>query len=92
MGSLLELSWAGSKEVKLAEGGTRKFLKDGDEVIMTGCCKVSMEDLSVHVRWHIIISLSNKVKYCIILQGPDYSVGFGECRGKILPSGKFSAA
>ena len=38
-GSMLELSWKGTKEVPL-EGtdGVRKFLKDGDEVIMRGAC------------------------------------------------------
>jgi len=38
-GSMLELSWRGSKSVPLTEGGERKFLKDGDNVIMTGVCK-----------------------------------------------------
>eukprot|EP00850_Spirogloea_muscicola_P008439 SM000045S16184 [mRNA] locus=s45:99299:102786:+ [translate_table: standard] len=39
-GSMLELSWGGSKEIALASGGgTRKFLKDGDEVIITGYCQ-----------------------------------------------------
>eukprot|EP00850_Spirogloea_muscicola_P001185 SM000004S15055 [mRNA] locus=s4:989786:993189:+ [translate_table: standard] len=39
-GSMLELSWGGSREIALASGGgTRKFLKDGDEVIFTGYCQ-----------------------------------------------------
>jgi len=38
-GSMLELSWRGSKPVPLTEGGERKFLKDGDNVIMTGVCR-----------------------------------------------------
>jgi len=37
-GSMLELSWKGSKTVPLSEGGERKFIKDGDNVIMTGVC------------------------------------------------------
>lgn len=56
-GSMLELSWKGTKPLDLGEGVTRKFLQDGDEVIMTGFC-----------------------------QGNGYRVGFGECRGKILPA------
>ena len=56
-GSMLELSWKGTKPLDLGEGVTRKFLQDGDEVIMTGFC-----------------------------QGNGYRVGFGECRGKILPT------
>uniref|UniRef100_A0AAY5K0V9 Fumarylacetoacetase n=1 Tax=Esox lucius TaxID=8010 RepID=A0AAY5K0V9_ESOLU len=35
-GSLLELSWRGTKTVDLGEGETRTFLKDGDEVTLTG--------------------------------------------------------
>ena len=38
-GSMLELSWAGSKPVELNEGGTRKFIQDNDTVIMRGYCK-----------------------------------------------------
>jgi len=38
-GSMLELSWKGSREVKLGDSGeVRKFLRDGDKVIMTGTC------------------------------------------------------
>ena len=36
LGSMLELSWKGSREVDLGEGIKRKFLKDGDEVILAG--------------------------------------------------------
>lgn len=35
-GSMLELSWAGSKSVPLNHGEERKFLQDGDTVIMKG--------------------------------------------------------
>ncbi len=35
-GSMLELSWKGTKTVKLVEGGERKFIQDGDEVILRG--------------------------------------------------------
>jgi fumarylacetoacetase len=35
-GSMLELSWAGSKPVPLKDGSTRKFLQDGDTVVMRG--------------------------------------------------------
>jgi len=38
-GSLLELCWKGTKEVKLRDGTSRKFLKDGDEVILRGFCQ-----------------------------------------------------
>ncbi len=37
-GSMLELSWQGSKEIPLSDGTTRKFLKDNDTVIMKGYC------------------------------------------------------
>ena len=35
-GCLLELSWRGSKTLDLGQGNTRKFLQDGDTVIMSG--------------------------------------------------------
>lgn len=35
-GSMLELSWRGTKEIPLMDNKTRKFLKDGDTVIMRG--------------------------------------------------------
>lgn len=35
-GSMLELSWAGSKTITLNNGEERKFLKDGDTVILKG--------------------------------------------------------
>lgn len=35
-GSMLELSWAGSKTIALNNGEERKFLNDGDTVIMKG--------------------------------------------------------
>jgi glutathione S-transferase len=38
-GSMLELSWKGSRDIELDGGETRKFLKDGDAVIMKGWCK-----------------------------------------------------
>ena len=38
-GSMLELSWAGSKPVELIEGGSRKFIQDNDTVIMRGHCQ-----------------------------------------------------
>ncbi|KAM6943640.1 fumarylacetoacetase [Xenentodon cancila] len=56
-GSMLELSWRGSKSIDLGGETTRTFLNDGDEVIITGYC-----------------------------QGDGYRVGFGPCRGTILPA------
>eukprot|EP00063_Salmo_salar_P008255 XP_013983090.1 PREDICTED: fumarylacetoacetase [Salmo salar] len=38
-GSMLELSWKGSKTVDLGGGETRTFLKDGDDVTLTGYCE-----------------------------------------------------
>jgi fumarylacetoacetase len=35
-GSMLELSWKGSQPVKLKDGTERKFIQDGDTVIMKG--------------------------------------------------------
>ncbi|CAO2613910.1 Fah [Lemmus lemmus] len=38
-GSMLELSWRGTKAIDLGQGQTRTFLQDGDEVIITGHCQ-----------------------------------------------------
>uniref|UniRef100_A0AC34F0Y8 Fumarylacetoacetase n=1 Tax=Panagrolaimus sp. ES5 TaxID=591445 RepID=A0AC34F0Y8_9BILA len=38
-GSMLELSWKGSREVKLGPTQTRKFLQDQDEVNLVGYCE-----------------------------------------------------
>ncbi len=38
-GCLLELTWRGSEPIELPSGEQRKFLQDGDEVIMTGYCE-----------------------------------------------------
>ncbi|XP_019359642.1 PREDICTED: fumarylacetoacetase [Gavialis gangeticus] len=38
-GSMLELSWNGTKEIDLGNGHSRKFLQDGDEVVVTGYCQ-----------------------------------------------------
>ena len=33
---MLELSWKGTREVDIGNGEVRKFIKDGDDIIMTG--------------------------------------------------------
>jgi fumarylacetoacetase len=38
-GSLMELTWRGSEPLELPTGETRRFLEDGDEVIMRGWCE-----------------------------------------------------
>lgn len=35
-GSMLEISWKGTKSVKMSDGSERKFIQDGDTVIMKG--------------------------------------------------------
>ena len=56
-GSMLELSWNGQRPLHLADGVERKFIEDGDTVVMKGYCEKD------GVR-----------------------IGFGECKGKILPA------
>lgn len=38
-GSMLEITWRGTKPVKLNDGSERKFINDGDTVIMRGHCQ-----------------------------------------------------
>ena len=39
LGSLLELTWNGQHEVEFDGGVKRKFIEDGDEIMLTGYCK-----------------------------------------------------
>lgn len=40
LGSMLELSWQGTREIKLGDSGlVRKFLNDGDSIIVRGFCQ-----------------------------------------------------
>ena len=38
-GSLLELTWRGTKPIRLGSGAERKFIQDGDRITMTGWCQ-----------------------------------------------------
>lgn len=38
-GCLLELTWKGTEPIQLPTGETRKFLEDGDEVVIRGWCE-----------------------------------------------------
>jgi fumarylacetoacetase len=57
-GCLLELTWRGKEPVELPNGEQRRFLEDGDEIIMRGFCE----------------------------REGFRRIGFGECRGRILPA------
>ena len=57
-GCLLELTWRGAEPITLPTGEERRFLEDGDEVIVRGSCR---RDGAV-------------------------AIGFGECRGIVLPA------
>lgn len=56
-GSMLELSWNGQKPLPMPDGTERKFIEDGDTVIIRG------------------VAAKDGVR-----------IGFGECKGKILPA------
>jgi len=56
-GSMLELAWRGTEPVSLPTGESRRFLSDGDEVILRGFCERGAR-----------------------------RIGFGECRGILLPA------
>jgi fumarylacetoacetase len=38
-GCLLELTWRGAEPLTLPTGESRRFLEDGDEVVMRGWCE-----------------------------------------------------
>lgn len=56
-GSMLELTWRGQNPIRLSDGSERKFIADGDTVVMRGAAEKD-----------------------------GLRIGFGEVRGKILPS------
>src|ERR1043166_339324 len=58
-GSMLELTWRGKEPLTLPTGEERRFLEDGDEIIMKGFCE----------------------------REGFRRIGFGECRGRIVPAG-----
>jgi fumarylacetoacetase len=57
-GCLLELTWRGAEPITLPTGEVRRFLEDGDEVILRGYCE----------------------------REGFRRIGFGECRGVIVPA------
>lgn len=57
-GCLLELTWRGKEPIELPNGEQRRFLEDGDEIIMKAFCE----------------------------REGFRRIGFGECRGRILPA------
>ena len=58
LGSLLEISAGGRQQIALPSGESRRFLEDGDTVIMQARCQ----------------------------RDGFASIGFGECRGTVLPA------
>jgi maleylpyruvate isomerase len=76
LGSMLELSWKGSREVSLGQGpGStaigRKFLEDGDTVTLTGYAEIKNTHTGVETGAGAEGS---------------YRIGFGSVSGKILPA------
>jgi fumarylacetoacetase len=57
-GCLLELAWRGTEPITLPSGEQRRFLEDGDTVILRGWCEADGAR----------------------------RIGFGECRGTVLPA------
>jgi len=62
-GCLQELTWRGTEPITLPSGETRRYLEDGDEVILRGFCE----------------------------RDGFARIGFGECRGTVLPASASSA-
>jgi fumarylacetoacetase len=56
-GSMLELTWNGQKPLQMPDGSERKFIEDGDTVLIKG-----------------------------FADKDGVRIGFGECKGKILPA------
>ena len=59
-GSMMEITWRGTKPIKMPDGTERKFINDGDTVIIKGHAGKK-----------------------------DIRIGFGECKGMVLPAAQF---
>lgn len=88
-GSMLELSWRGTKAIDLGQGQTRTFLLDGDEVIITGVNHQSPQAKSTHLSpLHLLAFLDSVFVWYAL--GYSLVVSMLECpciqpvRGKIL--------
>uniref|UniRef100_A0ABD2VT31 Fumarylacetoacetase n=1 Tax=Trichogramma kaykai TaxID=54128 RepID=A0ABD2VT31_9HYME len=81
-GSMLELCWKGTKPIALKDGSSRKFLQDHDEVIIRGKRINFLFKKMFFKRKKLIIKML-LLGYC---QGNGYKVGFGSCKGKLLPA------
>lgn len=55
------MNWNGTEKIILQDGTERKFLEDGDEIIIKGSCALEGNEKTIRI-------------------------GFGECKGKILPA------
>lgn len=55
-GSLLEITFNGKEPVKLMDGGERKFLEDGDTIIMSGYCEMGEHKIGFGTLEGTIIS------------------------------------
>ena len=79
---MLELSWKGTTPITLKDGTKRKFLEDGDEVIMRG------------THYYLIFPFKDLKKFNLnkfykILgygYGDNFKIGFGTCTGLLLPA------
>ncbi|KAK2509569.1 hypothetical protein MC885_020745 [Smutsia gigantea] len=93
-GSMLELSWQGTKPIALGSGQTRTFLLDGDEVVITGLCSVLTRTysgpqvctLSSHVPTLAPLCADPTLSVPGYCQGDSHRIGFGQCAGKVLPA------
>lgn len=62
-GAMIEITKGGKETISLDDGAERKFLEDGDTVVLRGVCGTEDNGL----------------------------VGFGECKGTIMPAPKLYA-
>lgn len=83
LGSMLELSWKGSREVPLSQGpGSnavgRKFLEDGDTVSFSGYAEIKSSEAGSEQGAGAAGVAGGAVR--------SYRIGFGSVSGKILPA------
>jgi len=75
LGSLLELSWKGSREVEVGDGSTRKFLRDGDSVVLRGWSQGKDFRVGFGVCEGRVLPAGTKVSSLLAPEGPPVRYG-----------------
>jgi fumarylacetoacetase len=78
-GSLIEMTWGGKKEVPLANGEIRKFIKvSWTQPICTAVFRI--------IYPFYMSQDGDEIQLAGVCEGNGFRIGFGECNGVVLPA------